>query len=48
MNSDIDKLADVLGLSTYQRNVLKSNPDIYNLSRLIKRGSALYAPRNIS
>lgn len=46
MNSDIDKLADVLGLSTYQRNVLKSNPDAYNLSRLVKRGDALYAPRN--
>lgn len=46
MNSDIDKLADVLGLSAYQRNVLKSNPDAYNLSGLIKRGSALYAPRN--
>lgn len=46
MNSDIDKLADILGLSAYQRNVLKSNPDIYHLSGLIKRGNALYAPRN--
>lgn len=45
MNSDIDKLADVLGLSLYQRNVLKSHPDVYKLSGLIKRGSALYAPR---
>ncbi len=48
MNSEIDKLADILGLSTYQRNVLKSNPDVYKLSGLIKRGSALYAPRNMT
>lgn len=46
MKSDIDKLADILGLSAYQRNVLKSHPDVYNLSGLIKRGNALYAPRN--
>ncbi len=48
MNSDIDKLANLLGLSSYQRNVLKANPDIYKLSGLIKRGRALYAPRNIT
>ena len=46
MDSDIDKLAILMGLTAYQKNVLKSHPDIYRLSGLIKRGNALYAPRN--
>lgn len=45
MKSDIDKLANMMGLSEYQKNVLKSRPDAYNLSRLERRGNVLYAPR---
>ena len=45
INQDIDKLAVALGLSAYQKNVLKSNPGAYKLSGLVKRGGALYAPR---
>lgn len=45
MNPEIDKLARALNLSVYQENVLKSNPDAYKLSGLIKRGAVLYAPR---
>ncbi len=45
VNADIDKLATVMGLSAYQKNVLKSNQDAYKLNRLIKHGCVLYAPR---
>ncbi len=48
MNSDIDKLATIMGLSNYQKNVLKSHPGVYKLSGLIKRGKALYAPRYVT
>ena len=48
MNCDIDKLATILGLSQYQKSVLMANRDAYNMSRLVKRGCALYAPRAAS
>lgn len=47
MNIEIDKLASVMGLTQYQTNVLKARPDVYNIRRLVKRGSVLYAPRSI-
>ena len=43
--ADIDKLATSMGLSSYQKNVLKSNKDAYKLNQLIKHGCVLYAPR---
>ncbi len=45
MNPEIDKLAQVLKLSAYQKNVLKSHPEVYKFSGLVKRGCVLYAPR---
>ncbi len=44
MYENIDKLADVLGLSEYQRDVLNAGRATYNLGRLQKRGGVLYAP----
>ncbi len=46
MNADIEKLANAMGLSQYQTNVLKSNSAAYDIARLVKRGSVLCAPRN--
>ncbi len=48
MNGDIDLLAEKIGLTSYQANVLKSNRGAYKLSRVVKRGCALYAPRVLS
>lgn len=45
MNADIEKLATVMGLSQYQKNILKSNSAAYDISHLVKRGDVLYAPR---
>ena len=45
MKCNIDTLAHMLNLTDYQANVLKSRPDVYKLSGLVKRGHALYAPR---
>ncbi len=45
MNTRIDEIVVKMGLSQYQANVLRSHPDIYVLSRLVKRGCVLYAPR---
>lgn len=45
MNTRIDEIVVKMGLSQYQANVLRSHPDIYVLSKLVKRGCVLYAPR---
>ncbi len=42
---DIDMLAQNLNLSPYQRGVLRENYNEYDISRLVVRGGALYAPR---
>ncbi len=47
MVADIDKLAIAMGLSQYQKNVLKSNMAAYNFGRLVKRGTVLCAPRAV-
>ncbi len=41
----IDALANNLNLTPYQRQVLKSNRDEYDMTGLVMRGGALYAPR---
>lgn len=40
----MDILCEMLGLSDYQSHVLKSNPDKYDISRLVLRGGALHIP----
>ena len=44
MQDYTNKLIDMLNLSQYQSNKLKTNYDRYNISRLQKRGGVLYAP----
>ncbi len=44
MNSQLDKLSDILSLSPYQKSALAAGADKYNMSRLVKRGGVLYAP----
>ena len=44
MHDYIDKLIEILNLTSYQENKIKSNYDRYNVSRLEKRGGVLYAP----
>lgn len=41
---NIDLLCDTLGLSPYQRDVLKANYEKYDITRLVKRGGVLFAP----
>lgn len=41
---NIDLLCDTLGLSPYQRDVLKANYEKYDIARLVKRGGVLFAP----
>ncbi len=41
----IDALAQNLNLTSYQRQVLESNYQHYDVSGLVMRGGALYAPR---
>ncbi len=45
--ADVDKLAQVMGLSQYQIDVLKNNADKYDFSGLVKRGGVLYAPHQM-
>lgn len=45
--ADVDKLAQVMGLSQYQIEVLKNNADKYDFSGLVKRGGVLYAPHQM-
>lgn len=47
MREQVDSLSYTLGLSPYQRSVLTLNHDKYDLSRLVKRGGVLYAPRAV-
>lgn len=42
---NIDMLVGQLGLNEYQANILRKNYDKYDVSRLVKRGGVLYAPR---
>lgn len=44
MRDYIDKLSHNLNLTSYQANKLKLHYDMYNISRLEKRGGLLYAP----
>lgn len=44
MTTHLDKLADMLNLSPYQKYALAAGGDKYNISRLVKRGGLLYAP----
>lgn len=46
-SADIDKLAQIMGLSQYQTDVLKNNTDKYDFSGLVKRGGVLYAPHQL-
>ncbi len=41
----IDALAQNLNLTPYQRQILESNYNDYDVSGLVMRGGALYAPR---
>ena len=45
--ADLEKLAKILKLSQYQRNILISNQDKYDMTGLIKRGDVLYAPHSL-
>ena len=44
MQNKIDSLSEILNLSSYQSNKLKTHYEKYNMSRLEKRGGVLYAP----
>lgn len=44
MSENIDKLAHLLNLNSYQSNRLKAHCDRYDFSCLQKRGGVLYAP----
>ncbi len=46
-HADIEKLAQIMGLSQYQADVLKNNNGKYDLSGLVKRGGVLYAPHQM-
>jgi len=45
MDTQLEKLSDLLSLSPYQKFTLAAGLDKYNISRLIKRGGVLYVPR---
>ena len=50
MHDNINKLSELLNLTSYQANKLKDHHERYNMSSLQKRGGLLYAPyasRNI-
>lgn len=46
MNSQIEKIAEQLNLTPYQKAILSVAGKKYNMSRLEKRGGLLYAPYN--
>ncbi len=46
MHSQMEKIADAMGASEYQKSVLCENAEKYNPHGLIKRGGILYAPHN--
>ncbi len=44
MHENINKITQLLNLTTYQTNRLKRNLEQYNMAGLQKRGGLLYAP----